>query len=230
MLNQVKKMVLEFLGKDKSGHGIDHVLRVYNMAIKFADIEKADKNIVSLAALLHEVDDYKLVGKDAADKLYNTKNIMKAAKISDNIQEPVLDIINNMGFSKYLKGIRPKTLEGKIVSDADMCDAMGATGIIRSIVYAVSEKGNGIIFDNNIFPITNITSETYNSKGTTHDTDNAINHFFEKLLKLKSIMLTTAGAQEATKRHQIIIDFLRHFFEEEGVDHQWFEILKTYSK
>ena len=229
MMNQVKKMMLDFLGKDKSGHGGDHVLRVYDLALKFADIEKADKNIVSLAALLHEVDDYKLVGKEAADKLLNAKIIMQKANISDNYQAPVLDIIQNMGFSKYLKGIRPKTLEGKIVSDADMCEAIGATGIIRSIVYAVSDKGNGVIFNNNVFPITDITSETYNSRGTTHDTDNAINHFFEKLLKLKSIMLTTAGAQEAAKRHQIMIDFLRHFFEEENVKPEWFEILKTYS-
>ena len=229
MLDQVKNMALDFLGKDKSGHGGDHVLRVYNLALKFADIEKADKNIVSLAALLHEVDDYKLVGKEAADKLFNAKNIMQKANISANYQAPVLDIIQNMGFSKYLKGIRPKTLEGKIVSDADMCDAIGATGIIRSIVYAVSDKGNGIIFDNNVFPITDITSETYNSKGTTHDTDSAINHFFEKLLKLKNIMLTNAGAQEAAKRHQIMVDFLRHFFEEENAQIKWFELLDAFS-
>ena len=31
---------------DKSGHGSDHILRVYNLAIKFAEAE-GDKTIVS---------------------------------------------------------------------------------------------------------------------------------------------------------------------------------------
>ena len=228
MLNKVKDMALDVLSEDKSGHGSDHVLRVYNLALKFADIEKGDKDIVSLAALLHDVDDYKLVGKENADELYNARNIMQKVGISSNTQESVLNIIQNMGFSKFLKGIRPKTLEGMIVSDADMCDAIGANGIIRSFLYAVSDKGNGVIFNNNVFPTTEITSDTYNSKGTTHDTDSAINHFFEKLLRLKDIMLTGIGFQEAAKRHQIMIDFLWHFLEEENAQPKWFELLSHY--
>lgn len=55
-----------------------------------------------------------------------------------------------MGYSKCLKGIRPTTIEGMVVSDVDMCDSIGTSGIIRSIVYAVSPLGSGVIFDSNV--------------------------------------------------------------------------------
>ena len=229
MLEKVQIAVIELLNKDKSGHNGDHIRRVYELALKFAESENANKDIVGLAALLHDVDDYKLVGKENALKLLNAKKIMAEVKIDDNTQILVLDIIKNMGYSKSLKGIRPTTLEGKIVSDADMCDAMGASGIIRSIVYAISDKGSGTIFDKNIFPNINITAKEYNSQLTTHDTDNAINHFFEKLLKLSNMMMTEAGRKEAVARKEIMISFLRHFFEEENAS-EWIDFLNDYLK
>lgn len=40
---------------------------------------------------------------------------------------------------------------------------------------------------------------------------------FEKLLRLKDLMLTDSGKKEAIKRHNMMIEFLYHFFEEENV-------------
>lgn len=54
-----------------------------------------------------------------AEKLTNAKIIM-----DDCNQEQVCDAINNIGYSKRLKGHSPTTLEGKIVSDVDMCDTL----------------------------------------------------------------------------------------------------------
>ena len=77
MIEEVKKLVAELLGGDKSGHGFDHIMRVYNLSMKFAETEKsADKNIVGLSALLHDVDDYKLFGDDNAENLTNAKRIL----------------------------------------------------------------------------------------------------------------------------------------------------------
>lgn len=229
MLEQAKKLVFELLEGEASGHGNDHIIRVFNLAIKFAKNEGANEEIVGLAALLHDADDYKLVGKDQAKNLTNTKAIMKKLNISQNKQQQVLSIIKNMGYSNYLENIRPITLEGKIVSDADMCDAIGASGIIRSVVYAVSKKGNGIVFNREVFPNINITIEEYNSNetNTTHGTDSAINHFFEKLLKLSDIMMTKSGSQEAIERQKIMVKFLIHFFNEENAP-EWLEFLNNY--
>ena len=73
MIETVKKLVYDILCKDNSGHGYDHVERVYKLALKFAKEENADETVVSLIALLHDVDDYKLFGKEQAEDLTNAK-------------------------------------------------------------------------------------------------------------------------------------------------------------
>ena len=54
-----------------------------------------------------------------------------------------------------------------------------------------------------------------------------ITHMFEKLLKLKGLMLTDSGRKEAIERHKIMVDFLYHFFEEEN-NPEWIIYLDTY--
>ncbi len=227
MIKEVKKLVNDLMIGNDNGHGCDHVDRVYKLAIKFAKQESANMEVVSLAALLHDVDDYKIVGIEKSVKLLNAKNIMNKVNIKKDIQEHVISIISSMGYNKYLSNIRPTTLEGAIVSDADMCDAIGANGIIRSLMYAVSDKGNGRIFDKDIYPNINITNHEYNADNTTHDTDGFINHFFEKSLKLKNIMLTASGEEEIIKRHNLVVEFLYQFFIEEDVP-EWINFLNGF--
>lgn len=227
MIEKVRTLVNELMAGNDNGHGCDHVDRVYKLAIKFAKQEKANMEVVSLAALLHDVDDYKIVGMENSVKLLNAKEIMSKVNVKKDVQEQVLKIISSMGYNKYLSDIRPTTLEGAVVSDADMCDAIGANGIIRALLYAVSDKGNGRIFDKDIYPNVNITNQEYNGNTTTHDTDGFINHFFEKSLKLKNIMLTTSGEEEIIKRHNLVVDFLYQYFIEEEVP-EWIEFLDNF--
>jgi len=63
------------LNKD-DGHGMEHVLKVRDMAISFAEQEGADKSIVELASILHEVDDYKIFGEESAKSLINANKIL----------------------------------------------------------------------------------------------------------------------------------------------------------
>ncbi len=150
MIEEIRKQVCKLLDKDNSGHGMEHVNRVLNLSLKFAEIENANKDIVALIALLHDVDDYKLFGMESADNLTNAKNILKQCSVADNIKEQVLNAIKAIGYSKRLKGISPTTLEGMIVSDADMCDGIGATGILRSYQYNLAH--DNLFFDKNIYP------------------------------------------------------------------------------
>ena len=73
MIEEVKYQVSELLNKDKTGHGMDHINRVLDLSMKFAEKENGNKDIVSLIALLHDVDDYKLFGMDNAKNLTNAK-------------------------------------------------------------------------------------------------------------------------------------------------------------
>ena len=223
MIEKVKKQVSELLNKDNSGHGMDHINRVLELSLKFAEKENANKDIVSLIALLHDVDDYKLFDMNNAENLTNTKKIMEDCNVDKNTQEQVCLALSNIGYSKRLKGFCPTTLEGKIVSDADMCDALGANGILR--VYTYSLKNGKPFFNKDIFPIEDISAEKY----TRRCADSSVCHIFEKILKLKSLMLTESGKEEAKSRHQIIVDFLYHLFDEENVP-EWTRYLNEYLK
>ena len=208
-IEEVKKYVYEILKSDDTGHDVDHINRVLNLSLKFAEKENADKYIVALISLLHDVDDYKLFGEENARNLTNAKNIMEKANVENDIQNAVLSSLECIGYSKSLKGIRPTTIEGKIVSDADMCDALGVNGILRGYKYNLKK---GIpFFDRNIFPVENMTAEDYTKKSS----GSSVCHMFEKILKLKGLMMTESGMKEAKERHEIIVDMLYHLFDEE---------------
>ncbi len=226
-IDKVKTLICELLGSDKSGHADDHVERVALLAERFTSesSEPVDLQEVLLTAWLHDVDDYKLVGKAQAEKLTNAVNIMTEAKVAEDLRRAVLENIAAIGYSKRLNGRQPQRLAGQIVSDADMCDAIGAVGIERALVYACHHGGR--IFDPAVWPNVNLAAHEYNADGNTHDTDGFINHFFEKLLKLKGLMLTEPGKTEAESRQQIMVDFLHHYFREKNAP-EWSEFLEEY--
>ena len=173
MIENIKKQVYELLTNDDSGHGFDHINRVLELSLKFANKENANKELVAMIALLHDVDDYKLFGKENAKNLTNAKAIMNKANVPAEIQKQVVSSLNCIGYSKCLKGFRPLTIEGKIVSDADMCDALGVNGILRAYKYSI--KNAKPFFDRNIFPIKNMTANEYTKKCA----DSSVCHIFE---------------------------------------------------
>ena len=220
ILNDVKESLPSF-----AGHSFDHVARVWHMALQIADKEGADKTIVSLAALLHDVDDYKLVGIENALKLQNARFIMQKNNVPSFMQDKVCEIVSSMGYSNRLQGVYPLTKEGQIVSDADMLDAMGALAITRTLEYAVS-KGERV-FDKNLFPSEILTKDDYQKKATGGDT--AINHFFDKLLKLKTLLFTQTAQELAKERYQTMVNFLVAFFKENETP-EWLDYLDNYIK
>ncbi len=223
MIEEVRKRVSALLGDDCSGHGMEHIDRVLELSLRFAEKENGNKEVVALIALLHDVDDHKLFGMDNALNLTNARDSMSDCNIDDDIQRQVCLALNSIGYSKRLKGCVPTSIEGKIVSDADMCDGLGANGILRTYAYNI-KKGKPF-FDRNVFPIEDMTSEKYMKKCP----DSSVCHIFEKILKLKDLMLTKSGMEEAKSRHQIVVDFLYHLFEEENAP-EWIEYTNKYLK
>ena len=221
LIEKVKSFVEELLKGEDSGHGMEHINRVFDLAMKFAQNEDCNVEVVALGALLHDVDDYKLFGKHNQEELSNTRTILSQLDVSHNTKEAVINIIKNMGYSKRLKGISPTTIEGKIVSDADMCDALGASGIVRTQKYSLKHGREFFIKD--AFPIDEIIADQYTKKSS----DSSVCHFFEKLLKLKGLMLTSSGRKEATKRHDFMVSFLRQVFDEENAP-EWHTYLSKY--
>ena len=222
MLEKIRSIVQELRRDNTGGHSMNHIDRVYSTAMKFCDAEGGDRAIIGLAALLHDVDEWKVIDKTPLKDLSNAKTIMDKCDVPENVREAVLEIIRTMGFSNALAGIMPTTLEGRIVSDADMCDA-GASGIIR--VAEVGANNKRKFFDRNIWPEPEekLTVEKYrNVKSST-----TINHFFEKILRLKSYMHTESGKIRQIENSYFIVSFLRQYFTENNAP-EWVEYLDKY--
>lgn len=228
--NLLNEKVKAHMNQDSCGHGFDHVERVSQIAQKLMqNLSDIDKEIVALASLLHDADDYKLFGQEACDNLTNAKRIMSECSVNEKTKQKVCDIISSMGYSKFLKGIRPTSKEGMIVSDADMIDATGINGIIRTLNYAFSrcQKYGTPVFDKNEWPEINMSAERYKSRD--RKSDNCINHFFEKTLRLGNLMMTEEGRQMAKIRLGRMVEFLRGYFDENDVP-EWNTYLENYLK
>ncbi len=176
-----------------------------NLATSICKEENADLEIVQLAALLHDVDDYKLF--DGSEGVCShAEGFLRENKIPEEKIKTICDIISSISFKGTGKQV-PESKEGKIVQDADRLDAIGAIGIARAFAYGGSRNRDLHIPDEK--PKDNMTFKEYsNSKGTT------INHFYEKLLKLKDLMNTETAKRIAEARHKYMEDFLSEFFSE----------------
>jgi len=221
----IKKSVFELLGKDSSGHDDKHVFRVYQTAMDFCnEIPEANRDLVAAAALLHDCDDYKLFGEESARLLTNTRRILSGSGFDDTFINKCIKIVKTIGYSKRLSGIMPVCIEGKIVSDADMVDATGLTGIIRCIEYrAYRSKGGEPFFDPECLPM-KMDAEKYKTTKWCP----VVNHFFDKMFLLRDMALTEPGRRCLMKKHEIIFNFLKTYFDEVNAPEVWKKLLEQY--
>ena len=140
LYERAERYIKELFKDDFGGHGADHSLRVYRNAMAIADKESGcDREVVMLAALLHDADDHKLFfTEDNA----NARAFLEECFVSPAKTEAIISAINSVSFSKN-KGKAPETLEGKIVQDADRLDAIGAVGVARTFAFG-GEHGRPI--------------------------------------------------------------------------------------
>lgn len=190
---------------DFSGHDYYHSLRVYRMAVAIATEEKADADIVALAALLHDVDDRKLSPQTAKEKT-NAVNFMRSQNVPETVVSQVLTILDEVSF-KGTDSVTPSTLEGKCVQDADRLDALGAIGIARTFAYGGSHQRP--LYDPEVPPKLNMNQEAYQKSNSS-----SLNHFYEKLFLLENMMNTPTGRRIARKRTQYMNDFVEGFLSE----------------
>jgi len=193
------------LAHDSSGHDWSHIERVRRVALTIAQAEGADSYICELAALLHDVADYKIAG-DEATGLARVRGWLEAQDCNAPTTDRVMEIIATMSFAG---GARPAmtTLEGKIVQDADRLDAIGAVGVARAFAYG-GAKGRAM-YDPALPPRERMSAEEYRAQPAP-----TINHFYEKLLLLKDRMNTAYARQLAERRHQYMLAFLDQFYAE----------------
>ena len=193
MIQRATEYITELFAGDFSGHDADHTLRVYRLAVRLGSAEGADTETVALAALLHDADDRKLSPETCEGKLRARAFLEKEGLPEDRIQE-ILTIIGEVSF-RGTDSVVPGTVEGKCVQDADRLDAIGAVGIGRAFAFGGS-RGRRM-----------------------HDPDGAdktatVEHFYDKLFKLKDLMTTPTGKCLARQRDEFMHSFLEQFYAE----------------
>lgn len=205
VIENAKKYVKELFEKEYSGHDYFHTLRVYQLAKEIAKKEEANTEITELVALLHDVDDIKL-----SPKTHKNKDNARKFLIENNIEKEVVDLIcDNISEISY-KGVDTvpgKTIEARIVQDADRLDALGALGIARAFAYGGHHQR--VMYDPDIKPCLNMTEEEYRKHVST-----TINHFYEKLFNLKKLMNTKTAKEIAENRENYMKEYLMRFIDE----------------
>lgn len=132
IIERAKKYIREIFKNNADGHDLDHSIRVYENARNIAaGYPACDLLVVSLAALLHDVDDHKLF---STENNQNARAFLQDQSLGQNKIERICAVINAVSFSKN-RGKRPESLEGQIVQDADRLDAIGAIGIARTFAF-----------------------------------------------------------------------------------------------
>ena len=203
VVRRVEEHVRRFTETQDKAHDWPHIDRVRNMALRIASIEGGDKLIIELAALVHDVGDRKAHGSKDTGRVVTVQLLRDCG--AENVIDPVVNIACKVSFEGFGVPDDMRSLEGKIVQDADRLDAIGAIAIARTFTWG-GAKGRPI-YDpqEQIFRAEN-TEDYYAKGGRT-----SINHFHEKLLHLKSRLHTETARLIAHPRHRFMEQFLEQF-------------------
>lgn len=206
--------VRELLAHDSSGHDWWHIERVRQTALALAQREGADRYVVALAALLHDVDDWKLrptaaeaASASDAEGPALARAWLERCGVDPAVIARVCDIIEHVSYKGAGVATPMSTPEGMVVQDADRLDALGAIGIARAFAYG-GHKGRPL-HDPDAPPQLHASFAAYQA-----NQGSSINHFYEKLLLLQDRMNTDTARAIARERTAFMRAYLDQFYRE----------------
>ncbi|WP_372788887.1 HD domain-containing protein [Paraconexibacter sp.] len=190
-----------------SGHDWWHVHRVWSTARTLAEQEDVDGVVVELAALLHDIADWKFHDGDLSAGPRAARAWLEDLGAAPELTDRVVDIVGRVSYKGAGVPDEMPSLEGRVVQDADRLDAMGAIGIARAFAYG--GHANRPIHDPEIPVVLHDAPEAYAASRS-----GSLNHFPEKLLLLRDRMHTAAGRRVAEERHAYMAAFVERFLAE----------------
>lgn len=199
----IRQTAKSYMNGVASSHDWHHVVRVLKIGKKIADAENADRETVTLSALLHDIgrrkEEQGKIEDHASWGAIEAKGILQNHNYELDLIESVRHSINA---HRYSMGPSPETLEAEVLSDADNLDAMGAIGIARTFCFS----------GENNRPIA--TRSTDYDGEVAEKSKSGLSHIHEKLLKLKERMLTDTGKDLAKERHAFMEEFSSQILKE----------------
>lgn len=208
LLEETIRFAKEKLEQFDAGHDWTHTSRVLSLARRIRELEGAgDKEVIEFAAVLHDIADTKFHQGSEEDGGNMASDFLVEKGFEPRRAEEVRYIINHLSFKKHFEKERAKSVEFQIVQDADRLDAMGAIGIARAFNYGGYK--NRKMYDPEIPPENYESAEAYKSSDAP-----TLNHFYEKLFKLRDLMNTASGKKLARERHDYMVLFVDRFLKE----------------
>lgn len=200
--------IREVFSGEATGHDWWHIYRVWQLAKRIArDEGPVDLHIVELAALLHDIADWKFHGGDLMAGSRAARTWLSSLQVPEATIAHVCDIIDHVSFKGAGVATTMRTKEGQIVQDADRLDALGAIGIARTFAYGGSVGRE--LYNPAIAPEHHATFAAYKKSNSP-----SFNHFTEKILLLRDRMNTQTAKRLAAARHAYLEAYMAEFLAE----------------
>jgi uncharacterized protein len=200
LLDTYVEVQRRFAHLNDPAHGWEHVERVYKLALHIAEQEGADPFIVGMAALMHDVG--RISNSDAIKHHAEfseivAAEILAAHQVAPETQKAILHAIAAHSFSR---NIEARTLEARVVRDADRLESLGAIGILRWAITATIRRT----------PQTRAyhPRDPFAEQREPDDSSYMLDHFFTKLLKISDSMATETGHHMARRRVNLMLAYL----------------------
>ena len=210
LVSRVAARIKAKFSDESSGHDWHHIHRVWQLARQIGEAEGADLDVVQLAALVHDIADWKFHGGDDSVGPREARRLLAEEGTSARVIDQVVEIVSTISYKGACVATPMRSLEGKCVQDADRLDAIGAIGIARCFAYG--GHAGRLMYDPDVPPVMHATAEQYKAAKS-----HSLNHFYEKLFFLKDRMNTATGKSLAEQRHQFMEDFVEQFLTEWNV-------------
>lgn len=198
-LEKIEEAAKKFMENSKPAHDFDHVKRVMRLVERIGRAENGDLEILRAAALLHDIG---RIEEEKTGECHAEKGALLARKIlmdcgfPESKIEAVLHCIESHRFRGNLK---PRSLEAKILYDADKLDAIGAIGIARAYSFG-GERGQKLY--------TNSTKvNKFELKKQIDLEHTPVVEFAIKLGKIKEHLYTKTAREIARGRHRFMVKF-----------------------
>ena len=232
----VRSEVARYDGSHDFSH-IDRVRRLALSLAADEGVDDASAlEVIELAALLHDIRDHKYAtaGTESASDV--ARDWLTAHNYPADRTKRVCAVLDHIGFKAELQrreknnnstvtagggeageaDMAELPLECRLVSDADRLDAMGAIGIARCFsfggargraIYSASELTRPLS-DTKTLTADQYANQQRHTQPHSEEVPSSLEHFWSKLLLLRSTLSTAAGRRRAQSRHDFMANFV----------------------
>lgn len=186
--------------QDDGAHDVAHLRRVWQTSQQIMQGSEANPLVVLAACYFHDV--VNLPKNHPERSLASSKAAVETRRIlaeefpdfPEDLYDAIAHAVHAHSFSA---GVAPKSLEAKIVQDADRLESLGAIGLAR-VFYTSGALGRPL-FDSN---------DPLGKDRELDDSHWTLDHFQKKLFTLSDTMQTAEGKRLAEHNSGFLVTFV----------------------